>query len=93
VFGRFSMPAQQRVRRDQEGPQTVASEQSAEGSEDCSIGRSKANPGVELPFENQHLVTEHHDFDVCVRLQAPRRHDEAEDPRQADVEEREGHDG
>jgi hypothetical protein len=41
---------------------------------------------MQLPFENQHLVAEHHDLDVFVRLRAPGRHDEAEDPRQADVE-------
>src|SRR5208283_1425408 len=80
VFGRFPVPP-------------VAREQSAESSEDRSIGRPIANPGVELAFENTHLVTEHHDLDVLVRLRAPGQHDEAEDPTQADVDERESHAG
>jgi hypothetical protein len=65
----------------------------AEYSEDGSIGRPIANPGVELAFENTHLVPEHHDLDVLVRLRAPGQHDEAEDPTQAEVEERERHVG
>jgi hypothetical protein len=65
----------------------------AEYSEDGSIGRPIANPGVELAFENTHLVPEHHDLDVLVRLRAPGQHDEAEDTTQAEVEERERHVG
>ena len=38
-------------------------------------------------------MAEHHDLDVLVRLRASGRHDEAEDPTQPDVEEREGHGG
>ena len=86
MFGRFPVPSQQRVRGDQHGPPPCPREQSAQCSEDRSIGRPIANPRMQLPFENQHLVAEHHDLDVFVRLRAPGRHDEAEDPRQADVE-------
>jgi hypothetical protein len=39
-----------------------------------------------LSFENTDLVAEHDDLDVLVRFRAQRRHDEAEDPRQADAE-------
>jgi hypothetical protein len=42
---------------------------------------------VQLPFENTHLVPEHHDLDVLVRLALPARQNETEDPAQADVEE------
>jgi len=42
---------------------------------------------VQLAFENTHLVPEHNDLDVLVRLASPARQDEAEDPAQADVEE------
>ena len=86
VFGRFPVPAQQRVGGDQERLPSVARQHSAERSEDRSIDRPIASPCMQLPFENQHLVAEHHDLDVFVRLRAPGRHDEAEDPRQADVE-------
>jgi hypothetical protein len=48
---------------------------------------------VELAFENTHLVPEHHDLDVLVRLRAPGQHDVAEDTTQAEVEERERHVG
>src|SRR5664280_806338 len=86
VFGRFPVPSEQGVGGDQEGAPPVAREQSAEYSKDRSICRPIANPGVELAFENTHLVTKHHDLDVLVRLRAPGQHDEAEDPTQADVE-------
>src|ERR1039457_4769961 len=56
AFGRFPVPAQQRVRGDQKRPPAVAREQPAECSEDRSIDRPIANPGVQLAFENQHLV-------------------------------------
>jgi hypothetical protein len=91
VFGRFLVPSERGVGGDQEGAPPVAREQSAEYSEDRSIGRPVANPGVELAFENTHLVTEHHDLDVLVRLRPSGRHDEAEDPTQSDIGEREGH--
>jgi hypothetical protein len=48
---------------------------------------------VKLGFEYTHLVPEHHDLDVLVTLRAAGRHDEAEDPAQTDVEERESHAG
>jgi hypothetical protein len=48
---------------------------------------------VELALEHTHPVPEHHDLDVLVRLGALGRHDEAEDPTQTDVEERESHAG
>jgi hypothetical protein len=48
---------------------------------------------MKLAFENMHLVPEHHDLDVLVRLCASGRHAEAEDPTQGDVEERESHAG
>jgi hypothetical protein len=41
---------------------------------------------VELAFENTHLMAEHHDLDVLVRLGAS-RYDKTEDPAQAAVEE------
>jgi len=93
VFGHFPVPPEQGVGGDQEGAPPVARQQPAECSEHRSIGRPVANPGVELAFENTHLVTEHHDLDVLVRLCAPGPHDEAEDPTQADVDERESHAG
>jgi hypothetical protein len=87
------VPPQQGVGGDQEGAPPVAREQPAEYSEHRSIGTPIANPGVHLAFENTHLVTEHHDLDVLVRLRASGRQDEAEDPTQADVEKRKGHAG
>src|SRR5664279_1741259 len=95
IFGTHTLPGaiEQGVGGDQEGAPPVAREQSAEYSEDRSIGRPIANPDVELAFENTHLVTKHHDLDVLVRLRAPGQHDEAEDPTQADLAERESHAG
>jgi len=48
---------------------------------------------VQLTLENMHLMAEHHDLDVPVRLGSSARHNDAEDPTQAEVEEREGHVG
>jgi gamma-glutamyl-gamma-aminobutyraldehyde dehydrogenase len=44
-----------------------------------------------LALEDQHLVAEHHDLDVLVRLGPPRGSEQAEDPAQAEVTECEGH--
>ena len=68
-------------------------EQPAQCREDCSIGWSIANSCVQLPFENSHLVSEHHDLDVPLGLGPSARHNEAEDTTQAEVEEREEHIG
>ena len=57
------------------------------------VRRPIPHPGVELAFENTDLVPEHHDLDVLVRLGSTARHDEAEEPAQAEVEEGEGHGG
>jgi hypothetical protein len=87
VLGRFPVPSQQRVGGNQEGPPPSSRKQSAECSENRSIGWLIPDTCVQLAFENTHLVPEHHDLDVLVRLTLPARQDEAEDPAQADVEE------
>jgi hypothetical protein len=48
---------------------------------------------VDLPFENSHLVPEHHDFDILVRLGPAARDNEAEEPAHRKVEEGEDHGG
>jgi hypothetical protein len=40
---------------------------------------------IELALEDTHLVAEHHDLDVLVRLGPPRGSEQAEDPAQAEV--------
>ena len=49
------------------------------------------DPSVEPPFEEAHLVAEPHDLDLVVGLGPPAGDDEAEEPAEAEVEEREGH--
>ena len=93
VLGRFSVPPQQCVGSDHEGPPPGSRQQPTERGEDRPIYRSIARPGVQLTFENPDLVSEHHDLDVSVRLGSSERRNEAEDATQADVEEREGHGG
>jgi hypothetical protein len=61
--------------------------QSAECSEHRSIGWPIPDASVKLPFEDPHLVPEHHDLDVLARPSSPARQDETEDPAQADVQE------
>jgi hypothetical protein len=48
---------------------------------------------VELTFEDANLVPEHHDLDVLVGLGATCGPDKTEEPAQAEVDQREGHDG
>ena len=87
------MPPQQSLWGDQKGSPPGPGQQAAECCEDRSIGWSIANSCVQLPFENTHLVSEHHDLDVPLRLGPSARHNEAEDATQAEVEEREEHTG
>jgi hypothetical protein len=48
---------------------------------------------VELTFEDSHLVSEHQDLDVLVRLRPTARENEAEESAHPDIEEGEDHDG
>ena len=87
------MPAEQGVGGDEEGRPTCPREQSTECREDCSIDGSVADTSVELAFEDAHLVAEHHDLELFVRLGPPPGDDEAEEPAEAEVEQGEGHGG
>jgi hypothetical protein len=48
---------------------------------------------VDLPFEDSHLVPQHHDLDVLVRIGPSARGNEAEEPTHPEIEEGEGHGG
>src|ERR1017187_10254137 len=88
ALGRFSVPSQQRVGGDHEGPPPGSRQQPTERGEDRPIYRSIARPRVQLTFENPDLMSEHHDLDTSVRPGSSERRTEAEDATQADVEER-----
>jgi hypothetical protein len=83
ALGCIPVPSQQRVRGDQEGPPPGSMEEPAECSEQRPIGRPIPDASAKLALENP----EHHDLDVLVRLRAPGRHDEAEDAKQAGIDE------
>jgi hypothetical protein len=85
------MPPQHGFWGDQEGSPPDSGEQPAERREDRSIGWSIANSCVQLPFMNAHLVSEHHDLDVLLRLSSSARHEEAEGAADTEVEEGEEH--
>ena len=87
----LSVPAKERLWRDEEGAPAPSRQQPREGGEDCPIHRAVGDAHIELALEDQHLVAEHHDLDVLVRLGPPRGSEQAEDPAQAEVTEREGH--
>jgi hypothetical protein len=87
VFGRFPVPSQQRVGGDQEGPPPNSREEPAECGEHRSVCWPIPDACVKLPFENAHLLPEHHDLDVLVRFGSSVRHNEAEDATEADVRE------
>jgi hypothetical protein len=48
---------------------------------------------MDLTFEDSHLVPQHHDLDVLVRLGPAGRDDEPEKPTDPEVEEGESHGG
>jgi hypothetical protein len=85
------MPPQQGFWGDQEGSPPDSGEQPTECREDRSISWSIANSCVQLPFKNAHLVSEHHDLDVLLRLSSSAQHEEVEDAAQTEVEEGEEH--
>jgi hypothetical protein len=87
VFGRFPVPSQQGVGGHQEGLPPGSWEKTAERREDRSIGWPIPHPRLHLPFKNTHLVPEHNDLDVLVRLGLSGRHNEAKNATQAEVEE------
>jgi hypothetical protein len=87
VFGRFPVPSQQRVGVDQKGPPPGSRKQTTECGEHRSIGWPIPNTCMKLPFENAHLVPEHHDLDVLVRVGSSGRLHEAEDATQVVVRE------
>ena len=87
------MPPKQRFGSDQERPPPASGEQTAECSQDRSIGGPVPHAGVELALETPDLVPEHHDLDVPVRLGSTTRDDEAKESAHSEVEEGEHHGG
>jgi hypothetical protein len=57
------VPAQQRIRADQEGPPGPTREEPAEGAEEQAVGGSVAGP-MDLAFEDAELVAEGENLDL-----------------------------
>ena len=87
----LSVPTKERLWRDEEGAPAPSRQQPREGGEDRPIHRAIGDARIELALEDAHLVAEHHDLDVLVRLGPPRGSEQAEDPAQAEVTEGECH--
>jgi hypothetical protein len=81
----------ERLWRDEEGAPAPSRQQPGEGGEDRPIHRAVGDAHIELALEDGHLVAEHHDLDVLVRLGPQRGSEQAKDPAQAEVTEGEGH--
>jgi hypothetical protein len=81
------MPTQQRLWGDQERPPASPIKQSTERGEDRPVCWPIPDTCVELAFEDVHLVSEHHDLDVLVRLASANRDCESEEAAQAGIEE------
>lgn len=62
------MPAQERLRRDEERPPATPWEQPRQGGEDRPINPAVAHTPVYLALEDAHFVVEHHQLDVLVEL-------------------------
>ena len=87
----LSVPTKERLWRDEEGTPAPSRQQPAEAGEDRPIHRAVGDVRIELALEDAHLVAEHHDLDVLVRLGPPRGSEQAEDLAQAAVTEGECH--
>ena len=64
----LSVPTKGRLWRDEEGAPAPSRQQPGEGGEDRPIHRAIGDAHIELALEDQHLVAEHHDLDVLLRL-------------------------
>jgi hypothetical protein len=87
------VPPEQGVGGDEKAPPPFPREQATEPRQDGPIGRSVPDTSVDLPFEDSHLVPQHHDLDVLVRIGPSARGNEAEEPTHPEIEEGEGHGG
>src|ERR1039457_171826 len=87
----LSVPTKERLWRDEEGAPAPSRQQPREGGEDRPIHRAVGDARIELALEDAHLVAEHHDLDVLVRLGPRRGSEQAEDAAQAEVTEGECH--
>ena len=87
----FSVPTQQRRRRDQESLPPVAREEPAQGGEEGAVGPSVPDAGMDLALKDAHLVTEDHKLDVLVSFATPGRGHKRQDPAQPEVHKGEGH--
>jgi hypothetical protein len=67
VIGRLSMAAQQSLGSNQKGLPTRSRDQTTEGRDDHSICRPTTDTCGKLPFEDTHLMSEHHALDVPAR--------------------------
>ena len=93
VLGRFSVSSKEGLGGDQEGSLPASRQQTAEHSKDGPVRRAIPHACVELALEDAHLGPERHDLDVLVGLGATCGPDKTEEPAQAEVDQREGHDG
>jgi hypothetical protein len=87
------MPAQQRVRSDEERLPSPAGEQLRQDSEDRTVRRSVAHSSMDLTLEDAHFVAEHHELDVLVDLGSARGTQQAEESTENEIAERQGHGG
>ena len=67
----FSVPAEQRPRRNEEGAPAFPGEQPAEGGEERALSRPVPDAAMELALKGTDLVAEDDQFDVLVYVVAP----------------------
>ena len=84
---------EQGVGVDEKAPPPCPGQTLAESSEDRTIGGPVPDTSADPPFENSHLVPQHHDLGVLLRFGPAGRDDEAEKPAHGKVEEGEDHGG
>ena len=81
------MPAQERVRRDEERAPTLARDEPAGSGQERSVPRPKRGASNLAPKKRE-LVAKHHDLKLLELLGAAAEHDKPDQTLQSDVEER-----
>jgi hypothetical protein len=86
------MPAQQRLRCDEEAGPTVAWENAADGGEQGAVGGFQLGPGG-LPLEDGELVAQHQDLQVLGGVTAGEQGEQLDGAAQGQVGESRQHEG
>src|SRR5439155_11691966 len=88
----FAVPAEQRLRRDEDRSSALARKQAADGGEVSTIGGSQPRL-ADLPSQDPQLMPKHQQLDVLGVLGAPAANEQLQKGSKSEIGEREEHPG